>query len=140
MLLDSDNKVEQDSDEESSADQRWTDEIVKVARVFCLDQRNTSLVAVQPPQQRQHGNTSIDGTKCFDRAGREVVVVVTRTLIVVILEERVRVEEGQRKRADQDRDTQPRDPGAFVGKPHLGFHFALRDHLFGFADARGGRA
>lgn len=50
-LLDPDDKVEQHSNEESGADERWADEVVKVARVFGLDERHTSLVAVQSPQQ-----------------------------------------------------------------------------------------
>lgn len=66
-LLDPNDKVEQYRDKESGADERWTNQIVKITRIFGLDQGDTTLVAVQTPQESQDCNTSIDRAEHLDR-------------------------------------------------------------------------
>lgn len=94
-LLNTDDKVEQHGKEQSSANEWWTDQVVKVTGMLCLDQRHPPLIVVQTPQQRQDCNTSVDSTKHFDGSRGEIAVLVSSTsmMIIVILEKGIRVEQ-----------------------------------------------
>lgn len=98
--------------------------LTKVTGPLALDETDTTLVAVQAPEEGHDADDSIARTEYLDRAGvwagRVRGVDGTRLAVacagavghIVLGEEGCAVEECECEGADEHRDAQPRDPGA----------------------------